>query len=99
LCAQALCLEEMLDCAVPEGALFYGKTRRRKAVIFDAALRHLTREVILAVRTVFNERRTPKATYEAKRCDPCSLIELCRPRELEQRQTVHSWLLHHIEEG
>ncbi len=92
LCAQALCLETMLGCAVPEGALFYGKTRRRKFVVFDEALRTLTLETIRAVREMLDARRTPSATYEAKRCDACSLLELCRPHELGRRISVRQWL-------
>ena len=92
LCAQALCLEAMLGCTVPEGALFYGKTRRRKSVVFDEALRTLTRDAIKAVREMLNARRTPSATYEAKRCDACSLLELCRPHELGRRISVRLWL-------
>lgn len=93
LCAQALCLEAMLGCVVPEGALFYGKTRRREHVVFDEALRTLTLDTIRAVRTMFAEQRTPLATYEAKRCDACSLLELCRPHELGRRTSVRDWLL------
>lgn len=98
LCAQALCLEVMLGCAVPEGALFYGQTRRRKRVVFDEALRALTLDTIQAVRSMFDGRLTPLATYEAKRCDACSLLELCRPHELGRRTSVREWLLQQTEE-
>lgn len=99
LCAQALCLESMLRCDVPEGALFYGKTRRRKQVIFDAELRELTVETIRAVRRMLDERRTPTATYEAKRCDACSLLEICRPQDLRRRISVRDWLLQQTAES
>ena len=98
LCAQALCLEAMLGRTVPEGALFYGQTRRRKGVVFDEALRALTLDTIRAVRTMLEGRRTPLASYDAKRCDACSLLELCRPHELERRASVHDWLRQQIEE-
>ncbi len=39
LCAQGMCLEEMLDVEVPCGALFYGKKNRRVEVLFDHVLR------------------------------------------------------------
>ncbi|HBG31912.1 CRISPR-associated protein Cas4 [Sinimarinibacterium flocculans] len=97
LCAQGLCLEAMLGCAVPEGALFYGQTRRRKLVAFDGSLRELTLQTILAVRALFQERSTPSATYEPKRCDACSLMDLCRPREIERRQSVRKWLERQME--
>ena len=78
LCAQALCLEEMLEVAVPEGALFYGKTRRRKEVVFDAELRALTREAAREVRALLDERRVPEAELGPK-CERCSLFAVCRP--------------------
>lgn len=80
LCAQALCLEEMTGRAVPEGALFYAQTRRRVTVPFDAALRQLTEETALALRGVVQGGRTPVAHYEKRKCNACSLIELCRPK-------------------
>jgi len=97
LCAQGLCLEAMLDCVVPEGALFYGQTRRRKVIAFNEELRELTFKTIETVRAVFRARRTPSATYEEKRCDACSLIDLCRPRELGRRLSVQTWLQRQIE--
>lgn len=81
LCAQGLCLEEMTGRPVPEGALFYGETRRRVVVPFDAELRGLTEETIAALRALFDARQTPPAVYSARLCRSCSLIELCRPRE------------------
>jgi len=98
LCAQALCLEAMLGVTVMEGALFYGKTRRRKNVTFDEALRALTRETILAVRQMLDDRRTPQAAYEVKRCESCSLLDLCRPHEIGRRTSVRQWLLQQTEE-
>lgn len=81
LCAQALCLEEMTGRPVPEGALFYGETRRRVVVPFDAELRRQTEDTIAALQALFKTRRTPPAAYSARLCRACSLIELCRPRE------------------
>lgn len=92
LCAQALCLEAMFGVAVPEGALFYGQPRRRQVVVFDDALRSLTHEVIAATRAMFLAGRTPPASYEAKRCDNCSLVELCQPRLLARADGVDAWL-------
>lgn len=82
LCAQALCLEEMTGRAVPEGALFYGETRRRVAVPFDAELRQLTEDTAIAFGALIAEGRTPPAVWKASRCRACSLIELCRPKAL-----------------
>ena len=92
LCAQALCLEAMFDCRVPDGALFYGKTRRRRIVAFDEELRQLTQDTIAATRELLFGGRTPMATYDAKRCDACSLIELCQPRLLARAGGIQHWL-------
>lgn len=80
LCAQALCLEEMTGAPVPDGALFYGETKRRVAVPFDRDLRRLTEETVETLRTIFQTRETPRAVYKAGRCRNCSLLELCRPK-------------------
>ena len=80
LCAQALCLEEMTGRRVPEGALFYGETKRRVVVPFDAELRRLTEETASELRDVFASLRTPPAIYRPSRCRACSLIDLCRPK-------------------
>ena len=69
LCAQALCLEEMHGVAVPEGALFYGEVRRRHPVVFDAELRALNGQTILACRTIVQTKITPHALYQAKKCN------------------------------
>jgi CRISPR-associated exonuclease Cas4 len=82
LCAQGLCLEEMTGRPVPEGALFYGETKRRVTVPFDAELRLLTEETIARLRDIFATRQTPKAIYRADRCRACSLIDLCRPKTM-----------------
>jgi CRISPR-associated exonuclease Cas4 len=80
LCAQALCLEEMTGHAVPEGALFYGETRRRKIVPIDAELRRLTEDAAAALRDMFASGRTPPAAYRHELCRACSLLEICRPK-------------------
>lgn len=92
LCAQALCLEAMLGVSVPEGALYYGKTRRRKLVAIDEVLRQLTVDTIAAVRAMFASQRTPLATYDPKRCDHCSLYDLCLPKLLGPQRSVQTWL-------
>lgn len=89
LCAQALCLEEMTGKTVPEGALFYVKTKRRFVVSFDAELRTLTKETIVRLRQVFVSGRTPAAIYRSDRCPACSLIELCRPKAVTR--PAHAW--------
>lgn len=97
LCAQALCLEAMLGVSVTAGALFYGKTRRRQEVVFDAALRDLTRTVITETAAMLRAGRTPGAVYQARRCDACSLLDLCQPQWLEHGQGVDDWLREQLE--
>lgn len=91
LCAQALCLEVMLGCRVEHGALFYGQTRRRKDIAFDECLRSLTLATIADTRAMLASGQTPLARYESRRCDRCSLIDLCQPRLLG-RKSVAVWL-------
>lgn len=97
LCAQALCLEAMLGTPVPCGALFYGATRRRREVVFDEELRALTRRTAEAARAMLEAGRVPGADYETKRCDACSLIDLCQPRTLGRAAGVDAWLRAQLE--
>lgn len=91
LCAQALCLEEMLETEVPAGALFYGRTRRRLDVAFDAALPRLTEETADRLHRLIASGRTPTATREPK-CDSCSLLNLCLPDALGPRRSASRYL-------
>jgi CRISPR-associated exonuclease Cas4 len=81
LCAQALCLEEMLDVAVPEGAVFDGTTKRRQVVMFDLALRDSVRAVAQEMHRLFREGITPAAVFK-KACHSCSLKDRCFPEKL-----------------
>ncbi|MGJ7459079.1 CRISPR-associated protein Cas4 [Halomonas sp. RA08-2] len=97
LCAQALCLEEMLDIPIEQGALYYGKTRRRRAVAFDDELRALTLRVIAETRDLFDSNHTPSAIYEPKRCDHCSLIDACQPQVMGKQRSAGRWLERQIQ--
>lgn len=76
LCAQGMCLEEMLCCKIPEGALFYGETRRREAVTFTPALRAQVRTMLEEMHKLYARQYTPKVK-PSKSCNACSLRELC----------------------
>ncbi|NTV15697.1 MAG: CRISPR-associated protein Cas4 [Desulfobulbaceae bacterium] len=78
LCAQAICLEEMLNCAIPAGAIFYGKTRRRQEVAFDEPLRREVVETAVRLHQLIAAGITPPPLRDA-RCDSCSLFDLCLP--------------------
>lgn len=79
LCAQAICLEEMMNVGIPEGALFYGQTRHRLDVKFDSALRKETESAAVRLRELMASGITPKAEY-SKKCERCSLVDLCLPK-------------------
>ena len=79
LCAQAICLEEMLLCNIPEAFLFYGETKRRFKVLLDDGLREQVKAMIKEMHELFDRRHTPKAK-PSKRCKACSLIEICMPK-------------------
>lgn len=79
LCAQALCLEEMLGATVPEGALFYAKPRRREAVAFTPELRDRVAALAARLRAMLQEPRLPPPLANDPRCAACSLVEICRP--------------------
>jgi CRISPR-associated exonuclease Cas4 len=91
LCAQAICLEEMFGVPVPEGALFYGETRRRRNIAFDGVLRSLTAETAAAARAMILEGRTPPP-LKTPVCRRCSLENLCQPARLEKPPPVVRWL-------
>ncbi len=91
LCAQAICLEEMLSMPVPRGALFYGRTRRRLNVTFDEALRNKTEVAAREAHALIESGVTPPPVY-SKRCESCSLIEECMPKKIEKQVSVKHYL-------
>jgi CRISPR-associated exonuclease Cas4 len=92
LCAQAICLEEMLNLEIPEGALFYGQIRRREDVIFDQELRTETEDIARKVHALIDSGSTPKPQF-SKKCEKCSLLELCMPRTCGGKKPVGNYLL------
>ena len=91
LCAQALCLEEMLGRAIWKGALFYSLTRRRLDVVFDDGLRQITHDSARRFHTLVRAGDTPKAVYSVK-CESCSLIEDCLPKMTNGRKSALDYL-------
>lgn len=91
LCAQAICLEEMMGVAVPEGAIFYGKNRRRLVVSFDEKLRRETAEAAARLHELVRSSRTPLASYE-KKCESCSLLHICLPKVAGSGKNVKKYL-------
>lgn len=91
LCAQGICLEEMFGVSVPEGALFYGQSRRRTVIGFDVELRALTASTAAAVREMFVQGRTPPPV-PMRACRRCSLEPICRPDAIASCAHVGCWL-------
>jgi CRISPR-associated exonuclease Cas4 len=87
LCAQALCIEEMLDLPVDEGALFYGTPRRRERVVFDSALRACTEALVGELRSLLDSGVLPPPRH-GPHCRSCSLLEVCRPALYHKRSAV-----------
>jgi CRISPR-associated exonuclease Cas4 len=79
LCAQALCLEEMLGVTVARGAFYYLGAHRRTNLDLSAGLRAETLAAIARARSIFESGKTPAAKYAKAKCDRCSLVELCMP--------------------
>lgn len=90
LCAQAMCLEEMLCCSISSGALYYGETHSRQTVDFTDDLRELVQETAKEMHTLFRCGYTPKAKPK-KACNACSLKEQCLPK-LAKTQRVSTYL-------
>ena len=91
LCAQALCLEEMLNVTVSEGAIFYGRPRRRQEVVFDGELRLKTEVAAERLHVLLASGKTPAAVYEPK-CDSCSLFDLCLPKLSNRSKSAQSYV-------
>ncbi len=91
ICAQALCLEEMLGTPISFGYLFYGKRKRRTKVDFDEGLRRFTESKLDELRSLLEIQITPQAVYDSKKCDACSLIDECQPHAFRLKKGVAQW--------
>ena len=84
LCAQALCIEEMKNTQVTEGAIWYWQVRRREAVALDDSLRQATLSTIEQAASILASGRTPPPINNKKLCRACSLVDLCQPHTFRQ---------------
>ena len=96
VCAQALCLEEMLNVSISQAALFYGTPRRRTDVSLDAKLRDETLAAVCRVRELTQAGLTPPPRY-SKKCKSCSLLALCLPEAMERPKSTKAYLLREID--
>lgn len=96
LCAQAMCLEEMLGAEVRDGSFFYGETRRRLLVRFSASLRNQVESLAREMHDMFARGVTPSAP-PGVRCSLCSLKDLCLPQLTRRPKSVQKYLRTHLE--
>ena len=96
LCGQAMCLEEMLCCDIPCGALYFGETRRRVEVNFTPELRQEVQDCLREMHALYQRGYTPRVK-PTKACNACSLKELCLPK-LMRTGSVKTYLRKSLEE-
>lgn len=96
LCAQAIALEEMLVCSIPQGALYYAADRRRETVDFTSELRDTTRRTAAEMNDYFTRGYTPKVR-PGKHCNACSLKAVCLPA-LCRKADAGEYIRAHIQE-
>lgn len=98
LCAQAMCLEEMLSTNIPRGYLYYGQTRHREEVEFTPQLRTLVQEMSAEMHNYFSRGYTPKVKTH-KGCRSCSLADVCLPVLNEKVVAASRYIKQQIENG
>lgn len=97
ICAQAMCLEEMLLCGIPFGYLYYGEPRRRTKVDFTPELRETVQKMAEEMHRYYARGHTPKSK-PGKHCKACSLADLCLPK-LCQNRSAKAYIERHLTEG
>lgn len=97
LCAQAICLEEMLNVVIPFGALFYGEPHRRTEVFFDDELRLLTEETARGVHELIDSGVTPEPKLGSW-CTSCSIVDTCKPKLFASHRSAQQWLNHQLDD-
>jgi CRISPR-associated exonuclease Cas4 len=91
LCAQAICMEEMFNTNIREGALFYGETRRRAVVPFTHELRNKVTDYATEMHRLFQQGITPAPDYKPH-CKSCSLFDICLPKQMHSLKTASNYL-------
>lgn len=97
LCAQAMCLEEMLLCEIPEGYIFYGEINRRQTIELSQDLREKTESMLSEMHSLYDRRYTPKVKI-TKSCKACSLAEICIPK-LNRNLSASKYIRDNISEA
>lgn len=91
LCAQAMCLEEMLETEISKGALYYAQIRHREEIIFDTNLRKRVEDLSRRMHEMFILGKTPRAS-SGKHCSLCSLVDQCQPKLTKKSRSVKNYL-------
>ena len=97
LCAQAMCLEEMLSTNIPRGFLFYGETRHREEIEFTPELRTLVQDMSAEMHNYFSRGYTPKVKTH-KGCRSCSLADICLPVLNEKVVAASRYIKQNVED-
>lgn len=97
VCAQAMCLEEMLACKIDEASVYYGEKKRRQVVTLAEALREDLKSKVREMHDFYRKRYTPKVKKK-KGCKSCSLMDICLP-QLEKTREVANYVNLHLKEG
>lgn len=98
LCAQAMCLEEMLGVSIPQASLFYGQPRRREVVALDQRLRQLTCQTASQVHVLIRSGITPPPA-QPSRCRGCSLVSRCMPKRTGRSVAASLYLRRQLTEN
>ena len=96
LCAQVICLEEMLCCDIHEAHLFYDEIHRREKILLTSQLRHEVEKIFEEMHEYYTRGYTPKVKT-GKKCKACSLKDLCLP-QLVKRKSVDSYYQAQLED-
>jgi CRISPR-associated exonuclease Cas4 len=96
LCAQAICLEEMLAVSIPTGYLYYGQTRRRVTVALTSALREVVYKAAQEMHAYFQRGYTPKVKA-FKGCRSCSLADVCLPNVQDKVVAASAYIRQQVE--
>jgi CRISPR-associated exonuclease Cas4 len=95
--AQAVCLEEKFSCSIEKCAIYYGKTHSREYVLITNEIRNKLRSTVEEMHRYYNTHTTPTA-YKTRKCNSCSLLDICVPSIFE-KETASEYIQSHIKEG
>ncbi len=98
LCLQAMCIEEMLLAKIDHGYLYYGKPKRRTKVVFDENLRNKVKEHAAEMHNLFERKHTPMVKKKEKKCNSCSLVDICLPKLKSGKKSVERYIEQYLNE-